>query len=91
MRKQLSDLTKKHASQTQQVQELQDKYNSVVKDKDGVEKELLSAVASLEEEKNAKTHSTEAKTELEARNKALSAEIARLKERESRLQAEHQK
>ena len=73
------------------MQELQDKYNSVVKDKDGVEKELLTVVASLEEEKNAKTHSTEAKAELEARNKALSAEIARLKERESRLQNEHQK
>ena len=73
------------------MQELHDKYNSLVKDKDGVEKELLTAVASLEEEKNAKTHSTEAKAELEARNKALSAEIARLKERESRLQTEHQR
>ena len=87
----MSDISKKHSSQTQQVQELQDRYKSVVKEKDGVEKELLTVVASLEVEKNAKTHSTEAQTELEARNKALSAEIARLKDRESRLQTEHQK
>ena len=91
MRKQMSDLQKKNATQGQQVQELQEKCNSLLKDKDGVEKELLTAVASLEEEKNAKTHSTEAKAELEARNKALAAEIARFKERESRLQGEHQK
>ena len=91
MRKQMSDLQKKNATQGQQVQELQEKCNSLLKDKDGVEKELLTAVASLEEEKNAKTHSTEAKAELEARNKALAAEIARFKDRESRLQGEHQK
>ena len=82
-------MEKKHDSQLQQVSELQEKYNSLVKDKDSVEKELLTVVASLEDEKNAKTHSTEAKAELEARNKALSAEISRLKDRESRLQDEH--
>ena len=87
----MSDLQKKNATQGQQVQELQEKCNSLLKDKDGVEKELLTVVASLEEEKNAKTHSTEAKAELEARNKALAAEIARFKDRETRLQGEHQK